>query len=80
MLAKYQRQQGNMSLLLGNRGIKLLKLQDEKIVSKFMKRKTNKESVWGYRVILEGNKDPPLPQEVLNNLSYVLKCTQLYAC
>ena len=61
MLAKYQRQQGNMSLLLGNRGIKLYKLQDGKLVSKFIKRETNKECVWGYRVILEGNKDPPLP-------------------
>ena len=61
MLAKYQRQQGNMSLPLGNRGIKLHSFQDEKIVSKFTKRETNKESVWGYRVILEGNKDPPPP-------------------
>ena len=57
-LAKYRRQQGNMSLFLGNRGTKLYKLEDENIVSKFMKRGRNKENVWEDRAILEGNKEP----------------------
>ena len=33
-LAKYQREQANMSLVLGNRGTELYKLGDENIVSK----------------------------------------------
>ena len=35
-----------MSLFLGIRGTKLYKLEDAKIVSKFIKRGTNKENVW----------------------------------
>ena len=31
-LAKYQREQGNMSLFLGKRGTKLYKLEDENIL------------------------------------------------
>ena len=45
-LAKYRREQGNMSLFLGNRGTKLYKLEDENIASKLIKRGTNKENVW----------------------------------
>ena len=45
-LAKYRREQGNMSLILGNRGTKLYKLEDENIASKLIKRGTNKENVW----------------------------------
>ena len=45
-LAKYRREQGNMSVFLGNRGTKLYKLEDENIASKFIKRGTNKENVW----------------------------------
>ena len=44
-LAKYPREQGNMSLFLGNRGTKLYKLEDENIVSKFITRGTNTENV-----------------------------------
>ena len=44
-LEKYRRAQGNMSLFLGNRGTKLYKLEDEDMVSKFIKRRTNKENV-----------------------------------
>ena len=32
--------------VLGNRGTKLYKLEDENIASKFIKRGTNKENVW----------------------------------
>ena len=35
-----------MSLFLGNRGTKLYKLEDRNMVSKFIKRGTNKENVW----------------------------------
>ena len=35
-----------MSLFLGNRGTKLYKLEDVNMVSKFIKRGTNKENVW----------------------------------
>ena len=45
-----------MSLLLGNRGTKLYKLDDEKNVSQIIKRGTNKENVWEHSAILEGNK------------------------
>ena len=44
--------------LLGNRGAKLYKLEDENMVSKFIKRGTNKENVWKHGAILEGKKDP----------------------
>ena len=44
-LAKYPREQGNMSLFLGNRRTKLYKLEDENIVSKFVTRGINKENV-----------------------------------
>ena len=44
--AKYWKGQGNMRLFLGNRGTKLYKVEDENIVSKFIKRGTNKENVW----------------------------------
>ena len=37
-LGKYRREQGSMSLFLGNRGTKLYKLEDENMVSKFIKR------------------------------------------
>ena len=36
-LAKYRREQGKMSVFLGNRGIKLYKLEDENIASNFLK-------------------------------------------
>lgn len=39
-LAKYRRVQGNMSLFVGNRGTNP---EDENIVSKLIKRRTNKE-------------------------------------
>jgi len=39
-LAKYQREQGYISLFLRNRGTKLYKLEDETMASKFIKRKT----------------------------------------
>ena len=45
-LAKYQREQESMSLFLENRGTKPYKLEDEKKISKFIKRGTNKENVW----------------------------------
>ena len=35
-----------MSLILGNRGTKLNKLEGENMVSKFIKRGTNKEKLW----------------------------------
>ena len=38
-----------MSLLLGNKGTKLYKLENEKTVSKFIKRGTTKENVWEHR-------------------------------
>ena len=44
-LAKYSREQGNMSLFLGNWGTKLYKLEEENIVSKFITRGTNTENV-----------------------------------
>ena len=44
-LAKYPREQGNMSLFFGNRKTKLYKLEEENIVSKFIKRGTNTENV-----------------------------------
>ena len=50
-LPKYPREQGNMSLFLGNRGTKLYKLEGENIVSKFITRKTNTENVWEHRNI-----------------------------
>ena len=37
-LAKYRREQGNMTLLFRNRGAKLYKLVDENMVNKFIKR------------------------------------------
>ena len=43
-LAKYPREQGNISLFLGNRGTKLNKLEDENIVSKFLIRGANTEN------------------------------------
>ena len=61
-LTKYRRDQGNMSLFLGNRGTKLYKLDDEKIVSKFIKRGTTKENLWEHMgTILEGNKGTMTP-------------------
>ena len=44
-LAKYPREQENMSLILGNTGTKLYKLEEENIVSKFINRGTNTENV-----------------------------------
>ena len=44
-MAKYPREKGNMSLFLGNRETKPYKLEEENIVSKFMKRGTNTENV-----------------------------------
>ena len=44
-LEKYLREQGNMSLFLRNRGIKLYKLEVANIVSKFITRGTNTENV-----------------------------------
>ena len=45
-----------MSPFLGNRGTKLYKLDEENIVSKFMKRGTNYENVCEHRATLEENK------------------------
>ena len=45
-MAKHRREQGNMSLFLGNGGTKLYKLEEENIVSKFITRGINKENVW----------------------------------
>ena len=45
-LAKYPREQGYMSLYLGNWGTKLYKLEEGNIVSKFITRGTNTENVW----------------------------------
>ena len=46
-LAKYRREQGNIfSLFSGNRRTKLKKLEEENIVSKFIKRGMNTENVW----------------------------------
>jgi len=58
-LTKYRRELGKMSLSFGNRGIKLYTLEDENMVSKFIKRGTNKLDVWEHRAILGGNKDAP---------------------
>ena len=65
-MAKYRREQGNMSVFLGNRGTKLYKLKDEKIASKFIKRGTNKKNVWEHGNIgqfWKGTKEqrPPPP-------------------
>ena len=64
-LAKYRREQGNIGLFLGKRGTKLYKLEDENMVSKFIKRGTIKENVWEYGNIGEFWKRtrPPYPQE-----------------
>ena len=56
-----------MSLILGNKGTKLYKLEDENIASKFIKRGANKENVWEHGNVgqcwkgtrEQGNKDPP---------------------
>ena len=45
-IAKISKGTGNMSPFFGNRGTKLYKLEDENIVSKFMKRGTNYDNVW----------------------------------
>ena len=45
-----------MSPFLGSRGTKLYKLEDENIVSKFIKRATNYENVWEHRATLDENK------------------------
>ena len=45
-MAKYRKEQGNMSVFLENRGTKLYNLKDENMASKFIKRGTNKENVW----------------------------------
>ena len=37
-----------MSVVLGNRGTKLYKLEDENIAGKFIKRGTNEENVWEF--------------------------------
>ena len=63
-LAKYPREQGNISLFLANRGTKLYKLEDENIVSKFIIRGANTENVREHGNIGQfwkgkGNKDPP---------------------
>ena len=47
-IGKISREQGNLSLFLGNRGTKLYILEDESMVSKFIKRGTNKENVWDH--------------------------------
>ena len=44
-ISKGTREQGNISLFLGNRGTKLYKLEDENIVSKFIIRGANTENV-----------------------------------
>ena len=49
-----------MSLLLGSRGTKLYKAEDQKIVSKFIKRGTNKENM-EHRAMLEGNEGTRTP-------------------
>ena len=54
-----------MSLFLGNRGTKLNKLEGENMVSKVIKRGTNKENVWEHGNIgqfLKGAREqgPPL--------------------
>ena len=51
-----------MSLFLGNRGTKLYKLDDEKIVSKFIKQGTTKENLWEHGNNFgreQGNNDSP---------------------
>ena len=61
-LAKYPREQGNMSLFWGNRGTKLYKIEEEKIVSKFIKRGTNAENVQEHgniRKFCKGTRNPP---------------------
>ena len=77
-MAKYQREQGNMSLFIGNRGTKLYKLEDENMVSKFIRRGTNKENVWedgnmgqfwkGTRM-LPGRPSENLPMNVASHCS-----------
>ena len=73
-LVKYRKERGNMILFLGNRGTRLYKLEDENMVNTFIKRRTNKENVWEYRTILEGNKDPPVraPHTSASHLSEVV--------
>ena len=58
-----------MSLSFGNRDIKLYTLEDGNMVSKFIKRGTNKEDVWEHRAILGGNKDAP-PGDPPNGIEY----------
>ena len=61
-LAKYRREQGNVSVFLGNRGTKLYKLEDENIASKRIKSGTNKENVWEHGNIgqfWKGTREPP---------------------
>ena len=63
-LAKYRREQGNMSLFLGNGGKKLYKLEDETMVSKFIQRGTNKENVWEHGNVAQfwkGTREQGLP-------------------
>lgn len=50
-LAKYWREEGNMSLFLGNRGTQLYKLESENKLSKFIKKGTSKENMWEYENI-----------------------------
>jgi len=45
-ITKISKGTGNMSTVFGNRGTKLYKLEDENILSKFIKRGTNHENVW----------------------------------
>ena len=61
-LAKHPREQGNMSLFLGNRGTKIYKLEDENIVSKFITSRTNTENVREHGIIgkfWKGTRTPP---------------------
>ena len=57
-----------MSLFLGNRSTKLYKLEDENMVSKFIKWRKNKENEWEHRSIgqfWKGTREqgPPRRQE-----------------
>ena len=61
-----------MGPFLGNKGIKLCKLEDENIASKFIKRGTNKENVWEHGNIgqfWKGTREqgPPLAWETLSD-------------
>ena len=72
-LAKYRREQGNMSAFLGNSGTKLYKLKDENIASNFIKRGTNKKNVWEHGNIEQfwkGTRTLPPPGDPQKHLHF----------